>query len=134
MSYTLTFDPADFRLRRPEFKDITDAELWQAWDEATAFFPYARYYPTNPAKAKVVMYLLVCHLLTLGLWGKDGQPGRVASATEGTVSISFTALSGAGNDEQFFDQTPCGQKFWMLTQGFPLGGVIVPSWYCDGHG
>ncbi|MET2743995.1 DUF4054 domain-containing protein, partial [Staphylococcus caprae] len=43
--------------------------------------------------------------------------GRVASATEGSVSISLD-YGTMGNNERFYLQTPYGNLYWQMTKRF----------------
>lgn len=117
----VVFDPQEFREAYPRFFDpktgqplLTDAQLRQAFDVACLLLDNTNSSPVpyDPAHGimirKTLLYLLVCHLATLALWPM-GQAGPVASATEGTVSISFSVPQDTG--KAFYAQTPCGQTF-----------------------
>ena len=56
-----------------------------------------------------------------------GQAGPVASATEGTVSISFSMPTATG--KAFYNQTPCGQTFWQAIQPYAVGGRYYAARY-----
>ena len=118
----VVFDPQEFREAYPRFVDpktgqplLTDAQLRQAFDVACLLLDNTNSSPVpyDPAHGvmirKTLLHLLVCHLATLALWPM-GQAGPVASATEGTVSISFSVPTATG--KAFYNQTPCGQTFW----------------------
>ncbi|WP_432784684.1 DUF4054 domain-containing protein [Oligella sp. MSHR50489EDL] len=65
---------------------------------------------------EILMYLLMAHfaLLQSRIDAGNSAVGRVSSATEGSVSVSFdngsTALSAA-----WYQQTPYGAKYWAMT-------------------
>jgi len=84
-------------------------------------------YPYNPEKnilcRKTVLYLATCHWLTLDLWG-NGQGGRIASASQGSVSTSFDLFKPNSENGQWWAQTPCGQKYWKITAPYRLGGKL----------
>ena len=126
------FDPQAFRETFPRFVDpktgqplLTDAQLRQAFDVACLLLDNtdASPVPYDPANGvmirRTLLCLLVCHLATLALW-PAGQSGPVASATEGSVSVSFSMPRNAG--KAFYAQTPCGQTFWQAIQPYAVGG------------
>lgn len=76
-----------------------------------------------------ILYFATCHLLTLDLWG-NGQTGRVASASQGSVSTSFDLLKTKSTVGDWWVQTPCGQRYWILTAGLAKGGrLYTPNHY-----
>lgn len=121
------FDPAAFREAYPRFSAdlISDAQLEQAFDLACLLLDNtdASPVPYDPEHGvmirKTLLWLLVCHLATMALW-PTGQSGPIASATEGSVSVSFSIPQNAG--KAFYNQTPCGQSFWQAIQKYVVGG------------
>lgn len=95
---------------------------WLGADDGNSFYPY------DPSKGiflrKNVLYLATCHMVTLELWALDGQPGRVASATQGSVSTSFDLIKAKSEIGQWWFQTPCGQQYWMMTAAYRKGGRL----------
>ena len=135
----VVFDPQEVREAYPRFFDpktgqplLTDAQLRQAFDVACLLLDNTNSSPVpyDPAHGimirKTLLYLLVCHLATLALWPM-GQAGPVASATEGTVSISFSVPQDTG--KAFYAQTPCGQTFWQAIQPYAVGGRYYAARY-----
>lgn len=135
----VVFDPQEFREAYPRFVDpktgqplLTDAQLRQAFDVACLLLDNTDSSPVpyDPVHGvmirKTLLYLLVCHLATLSLWPM-GQAGPVASATEGTVSISFSVPQNTG--KAFYAQTPCGQTFWQAIQPYAVGGRYYAARY-----
>lgn len=114
---TVVFVPADFKAAYPAFVAVPDAALEQ-------YFLQAELYLTNSKcsvvrdldKRKMLLWLLVAHIAQLAgalNGGNAGPVGRMASATEGSVSVSFAFPdhpTGA-----FFNQTPWGAMFWAAT-------------------
>lgn len=120
------WDEDSFLVRNPQFVGkLTSAQLLQAWDiacliqrnDAKSMIPYA------PEKGvytrRTILYLLTCHLATLALRPYD-QAGPVSSATEGSVSVSFSVPTDL--DKYYFLQTPCGATYWQLIKQFAYGG------------
>lgn len=95
---------------------------WLGADDGDSFYPY------DPDKGiytrKNVLYLATCHMVTLELWSIDGQPGRVASASQGSVSTSFDLIKANSEIAQWWFQTPCGQQYWMMTAAYRKGGRL----------
>jgi hypothetical protein len=90
-------------------------------------------YPYEPSQGiytrKNLLYLATCHLLSLSLWS-PGQPGRVASATQGSVSTSFDLLKANSLVGQWWTQTPCGAQYWVQSAPYRKGGrVYIPRDY-----
>ena len=123
----VVFDPARFREVYPRFTEdlLTDAQLQQAFDVACLMLDNTGQsrIPYDPDKQILVrqtlLYLFVCHLATLALWG-PGQAGPMSNATQGSVSVGFSVpqyLNG-----QYFAQTPCGQTLWQALQPYLVGG------------
>lgn len=128
----VVFDPREFVEAYPRFTDpasgeplLTDAQLQQAFDVACLLLDNtdASPVPCDPESGvmvrKTLLYLLVCHLATLALW-PVGQSGPVSSATEGSVSASFSVPTATG--KAFYNQTPCGQAFRQAVQPYVSGG------------
>lgn len=127
MSSVVVFSADDFRAGFPKFTTdlITDAELQNAFDVACLIVDNTPNSPipydpdNNVVIRKTLLYLLVCHLATMSLWPL-GQAGPLASASEGSVSSSFSLPSG-GLSGAWFKQTPCGQTFWQVSAPFRMG-------------
>ena len=123
---SVVFNIAEFRAIYPQFADLTDAQL-------TAFFDDACFYLSNtdssPVKnlslRKSLLYKIVCHLATLSQRG-GGVTGAVSSASEGSVSSSFSPLQSTDENASWWNQTACGAAFWQLWRRFARGGYYVP--------
>lgn len=123
-------DIAKFRAMRPEFtteviSDETIQVLWELACDIVGNREGKELYPYNPDKDETtrayLIYLVLCHLATLHLW-PAGQSGRVASASEGSVSTSFETLKANSFTGQYWTQTQCGATYWMLTAPYRRGG------------
>lgn len=124
----VVFDPARFKVAFPEFADVPDARL-------TALFNMIGYtildnsdgsIVTNVDQRSALLDLLVAHMLALFGYTTSGGTtvpgtgtvGRVASATEGTVSTSLGYSVPAGAGEAWYSQTPYGAMYWVMTAPF----------------
>lgn len=134
------FDVEEFRAMFPKFSDetkYTDEYLTGEFDQAVVIVgnddatSVAPYDPPKVLLRKTLLYLATCHLATLAD-DPDGVVGRIASASQGSVSTSFDLLKSASNSyaSQWWSQTQCGARFWLLTARFRTGGRIYPG---DGH-
>ena len=133
----VAWNEADFLAMYPRFamcgaQAVPSAQLAALFDIACSIVDNTdgSLIPYDPANGiyvrQVVLYALVCHLATLDAWGANGQNGAVASASEGSVSVSFSLPSyQAGGDlATWLRQTPCGQTAWILLSRFAKGGRV----------
>lgn len=128
------FDPDEWRLRFPNINgtatsSLSDEVLQQAFDIATLIIgnkdkDVVPYEPDdNIFDRKTLLYLLVCHIITLALWSRYGQGGPITSGTEGSVSASFAIPQNVNG--RWFNQTPCGQTLWLALARYRLGGRYI---------
>lgn len=95
-----------------QFSEIPERRLYQFFVQAEAFCDNTASSPiTDLKKREVMLYLLTCHLATLSMRGD--QVGVLASASEGSVSASYTVPSSA--NAAYFAQTQCGYTFWQMS-------------------
>ena len=131
MGASVKFDPATFREVFPQFTEdmFTDAQLTNAFKMVTTVIDNSpnAVIPFDPDKGvydrEMVLNALVCHLLAMAQRAKEGQAGPVASASEGSVSISFAVPSI--DEDSYYLQTPCGQMFLKLVAKYAVGGLYV---------
>lgn len=130
----VVFIPADFKAAYPAFSAVDDAALMH-------YFEIAELYLTNSKcsvvqdleKRKALLWMLVAHIAQLSgaLNGGQAAPvGRTASATEGSVSVSFAFPDNP--NAAFFNQTPWGAMFWQATLKYRIGPRYFPRatvWY-----
>lgn len=118
----VVFVPATFKASFPEFATVADAVLTRNFDLATLQL-------ANTCSSRVgsgltrekMLNLLVAHITQL-LNGINGQPaagivGRIASATEGSVSVDAemgVMLVG----QAYYMQTQWGAMYWQSTAKF----------------
>lgn len=125
----VTFDIDAFRSRYPHLADISDATLESCFEEVCAIWGNTderSKFEYDPEHGKITrrlfLYNATCHLATLQLWEKNGQTGRIASASQGSVSTSFDLLKTNSFTGNWWCQTPCGTTAWMLLQSLIRGG------------
>lgn len=126
----VVWDAAAFGKAYPQLapdmaEGVTAAQLEQAFNVAclmldnTAASPVP-YDPEHGVETRrVLLWLLVCHLATLAMWGV-GQSGPLASSSQGSVSASFAVPRKAGRE--WYALTPCGLTYWTAVQRYVVGG------------
>lgn len=125
----VAFSVETFRAAYPKITAalVPDAQLEILWTVAEQFidntagsmFPYSR---KDCVKTRQVMlYLMLCHLATMATWDVN-QSGPVASAGEGSVSVSFGLQTAYG--QEWLSGTPCGRTLLQMLIPYALGGRI----------
>lgn len=120
----VVFVPADFKAAYPEFAAISDARCTVMFDMAAqAILDNTDNSPVMALDYRTQLFwLLVAHMLTLFAVGADGSTrpvGRLDSATEGSVNAGFAYELPQGSAmSAWFNQTPYGALYWMMTAQF----------------
>lgn len=123
------FDIDVFRCRYEHLADISDEALKMCFQDACELYGNDdsslcfKYEPENDIYARrAFLYAVTCHLATLELWNKNGQPGRVISASQGSVNTSFDLFKSNKDTADWWNQTLCGQHAWQMLKGRTKGG------------
>lgn len=120
----VVFDPALFKEAFPEFASVPDARLTVLFSLATGIVDNTDASPVVDVVLRTNMfYYIVAHLLTLFGYTSTtgavvppiGVVGRVASATEGSVSTSLAYSVPTNASEAWWTQTQYGALYWMLS-------------------
>lgn len=123
----VVFDPAVFKVAFPEFADVPDQRLTVLFTLAGTLLDNTDASPVVDVQQRAAMFdLIIAHLLTLfgttvagaAGSGPSGVVGRLASATEGTVSSSFEMNVPQNAGAAWWNQTQYGAMYWMLTAPF----------------
>ena len=143
----VTWDAADFLATYPQYGEgmpsyVPAETLSGYFDVACSIVDNTEsspipYDPENGVyQRKIVLYALVCHLATVNAWGANGQNGPLASANEGSVSVSFQSAQYKGQSDLavWLRQTPCGQTAWMLLSRYAYGGRLYTVKHCHPWG
>lgn len=151
------FDYAHWMARYPEFAAVTQERAQGFFDDACVFcdntpsspVPYnSEMTPTGPRANYLDM--LTAHIAALS-GGLDpcgqieggqgiGVTGRIQSASEGSVSLSFGDMgSGDGPSAAWYNQTRYGAMYWTATAQYRtwryfLGPQPFPETYLPGYG
>ena len=131
-----------FKLDLPTFRKmypgltedvISDGELLTLWGVVDALLGDGEgNFPYPESSIQTILYAALCHLATLETNGMN-QPGRIASATEGSVSTSFENIKIQSEVGEWWNQTKCGALFWVLTKRYRVacrfyGGQKFHPW------
>ena len=133
----VTFDPVAFQSAFPAFALVPGAAL-------SANFTFATLLLNNsccsvvcdaPTRAQL-LNLIVAHITAL-LNGVNGQApggavGRIASATEGSVSAT-TEMMTQTESAAFWNQTQWGAMYWRMTAQYRTARYFPPRSDCYGY-
>ena len=114
----VTFDPAAFKARYPEFAAVGGPLLQTCFDEAGLYLSNSDNSPVqNLTRRATLLNMLTAHVAYIGgLLSADGMPrpvGRVSQASEGSVSAAFEGPPPGS--AQWFQQSQYGAAFWQAT-------------------
>jgi len=115
-----TFDAAAFKARYPEFSATSNASLTYCFDDAGLYLNNTDASPVQDLTRRTrLLWMMTAHIATLGgMLSADGKPlpvGRVASASEGSVSASFDFTPAMPGSGPWYAQTQYGAMFWAAT-------------------
>lgn len=129
----IVFVPADFKAAYPEFASVSDARcnvLFMIAEQS--LLDNTDGSPVMAAEYRTqLFYMLVAHMLLIFGTSDTPQanntpPGRLSSATEGTVSTQFEYILPAGSAmSAWFNQTKYGAMYWMATAQFRSARYIA---------
>lgn len=116
----VVFDPTEFKLKYPPFKDVDDGFLRTCFDTATLYLSNDDCSVVqNIQKRKHLLYLLTAHIAQLmGALNPGGAPsggvGRISNATEGSVTVGFD-FGPVSSSQAWYVQTQYGAMYWAAT-------------------
>ena len=115
----VVFNPDSFREIYPQFVDTPNAVLdwWFAQAETLLNNTDCSIVKDLGERERLLM-LLMRHLAALDERAEQGGlVGRIASATEGSVSVS-AEMPASSAGAAWYNQTPFGASFWQLTSKY----------------
>ncbi|EGO4532846.1 DUF4054 domain-containing protein [Escherichia coli] len=121
----VTLDIASFRAMYPEFSNVPDAILQFLFDQSTDYLNNADYSLVDDVvKRERLLYMLMAHLAYVRYGdnrkrGGSGMVGRIASATQGSVSVS-SDLGPIEFRYAWYTQSPYGLDFWQATKVYRM--------------
>jgi len=115
----VAFDLASFRVRYPEFAGVSDPLLGAYAQESTLYLDATGAVVSDPTASTLLTNMVVAHLAQL-YSGSSTTPasslvGRIASATEGSVSVS----ADYGTQAPSASYVPGPQYQGSLPWGYP---------------
>lgn len=113
----VVFDETAFKARYPEFSALTSAVLSAYFTEATIYLNNTEASPvTDEAQRAILLNMLVAHIAFLdsSSSANSGLVGRIASATEGSVSVT-TDVGPMTGSQAWFMQSRYGAAYWQAT-------------------
>lgn len=136
----VVFDAAEFIAAYPEFTGVSTPALQMNFDLSTINLENCcGSAVSNPTIRQALLYLLTAHITFLftPCLANNQQPpgivGRIASATEGSVSVS--ASFPATPEAAWFVQTRYGALFWQSTSVIrTMHYIPAPQQCCGGLG
>lgn len=111
----VVFDKARFQTAYPEVR-AADAQLEMWFAQAESLLDNTgRSIVKKPEEREMLLFLLVRHVAALTeRAAQGGLVGRIASAAEGSVSVSAD-MGAVGGNAAWYLQTPYGATYWQLT-------------------
>jgi len=126
----------------PEFAGIAAGSAQAAFNDATLVMSNScRSLVRDAARRQQLLYLLTAHCCFLRFGSNDGAGnvtpapgivGRIANATEGSVSVGAQYSSAVGQSEAYFIQTKWGALYWQTTARYRTMRYIPPPATCCG--
>lgn len=139
----VVFNAADWKAAYPEFAGISDVKAQASFDSATLVMANTcRSIVQNAPKRERLLYLLTAHVCALRFGSNDGEGtivpptgvvGRLASATEGTVTAAIEYASTVPQAMAYFIQTQWGAMFWQATASLRTMRYVAPPQTCCGQ-
>ena len=111
----VVFDKARFQAAYPEVQ-ASDAQFAMWFTQAESLLDNTDHSIVEKLEAReMLLFLLVRHFAALAeRAAQGGLVGRIASATEGSVSVSAD-MGAVGSNAAWYLQPPYGATFWQLT-------------------
>lgn len=141
----VVFDNAEFIAAWPEFTGISSGANHNAFNLAMLLLNNSCGSLVSDANVRMtLLYMLTAHVGFLVNGTNDGAGritppyqavGRLASATEGSVSAATEYSSEVGQSEAFYIQSKYGAMFWQMTAQYrTMYYVGAPNFGPNGPG
>lgn len=135
----VTFDPALFVARYPEFSGVAPSLLSLFFSEATLYLDNTdQSYISAIPERTMLLNMLTAHVATLngqpgGTAGSGGLVGRIDSATEGSVSVSAKYSDMVSGTMAWYIQTLYGAAYWAATGRYRTMQYVGRQNVCRGY-
>ncbi|MDW0617876.1 DUF4054 domain-containing protein [Mannheimia haemolytica] len=118
----------DFRTMYPIFEDLDDSMI-ELWAEVAEEHLKASWV-LNGKRLDIAMKLMTAHLLHINVGtesdgGSAQNGGIVASASEGSVSVSFATPPTKNAWQHWLAGSPYGLQLWALLKQWSAGGFYI---------
>lgn len=120
----VTFDYSVWGTRYPELvRWVSGPAAQEYFNEATLYLNNTPCSPVSDLTQRAqLLNMLTAHIAALNA-ALDGQPspnqvGRISSASEGGVSVSFDMGAGASEAAAWFQQTKYGAAYWRAIAAY----------------
>lgn len=135
----VVFDPARFKARYPEFVTVGDVVLADYFTEATLYLDN-----TDCSRVKnldqraLLLNMVTAHIAAMNGEGANGDGahplvGRIANATEGSVSVATQFATPESGTEAWYYQTKYGAAFWAASAAYRTAFYVAGPANCTGH-
>lgn len=122
----VVLDTNRFRASYPEFKNLTDFQIENAFYEATIRLNNTEKSPVKDLQRReFLLYLAMAHICALNnqIATGNGSVGRLGSATQGSVSVSLD-YGSSSSASKWWEQTPYGAKYWSLIKQYLTATIV----------
>lgn len=136
MGVTVAFNFQAWSARYPEFANVPADQAQEFFNEATVYHRNDGGGPVSNANTQTVLLnMATAHIAKIYAPTSTGQPpsdlvGRIATASEGSVSVSAEMNLPPGSAE-WWNQTKYGASYWAATAQYRtmryLRGPIRPT-------
>lgn len=129
----VVFSASEFLASFPEFTAVNTAfpNVLQAnFDRATLQVNNCCQSLADANTRLTLLYLVTAHITALfqgvNNAGPQGVVGRIADATEGSVSVGTEMSSEVSQSQAYYLQTPYGAEFWQASARYRTARYIAP--------
>lgn len=114
-----------FRKLFPEFENNTDKQIEMYYEIAQEYIKKSA--SLTDTKREYALNLMTAHLLAQGNNTMNGntQTGQTASASQGSVSVSFQTFQAKGAFQHWLSLTPYGLQVLALFKTLSVGGFYI---------
>ena len=133
------FNAPEFVALWPEFAGLSNPNMQTAFNDAQLLLDNTCGSAVQDAnKRLILLYALTAHVCCIDFGTNDdagnvtppqGIVGRVANASEGSVSVAAEYSTEVTQSEAYFIQTKYGAKFWQQTAAYRTAHYVGPPAY-----
>ena len=132
MAVIVAFNYASWIARYPEFAGVSEPTAQEYFNEATIYHANNGGGPVATAVLQsALLNMLTAHIAaryaTVGGVAPSSLVGRIASATQGSVTVAADYGTTTSEQEAWYNQTKYGADYWRATAQFrTFRNVIGP--------